>query len=118
MQSEDLSAPAATSADELKEDAAGAHAKADDFNLGRDGRAIVPLDGHRDTRHAGRQIAGSTNVGDADAEKFVQMHRKGFIKSLGFLSLPCLSATAHDSRAGRRLLPTYWETSSVEVAAA
>jgi hypothetical protein len=33
IQSKDPSAPAATSADELQEDAAGAHAKADDANL-------------------------------------------------------------------------------------
>jgi hypothetical protein len=34
MQSEDLSAPAAMSADELQEDATRAHAKADYANLG------------------------------------------------------------------------------------
>jgi hypothetical protein len=36
MQSKDLSAPAATSADELQEDAARAHANVDDVNLRRD----------------------------------------------------------------------------------
>jgi hypothetical protein len=54
MQSKDLSAPAATSEDELQEDAAGAHTKADDGDLGRDLRTIVALKGHRDVRHVGR----------------------------------------------------------------
>ena len=55
MQSEHLSAPAAASTNELQEDAARAHANADDANLGRGWRAVVSLKGHCDTRHVGRQ---------------------------------------------------------------
>jgi hypothetical protein len=43
IESKDLSAPAAISADELKEGAARPHAKADDADLGRDWRAVVFL---------------------------------------------------------------------------
>jgi Resolvase, N terminal domain/Helix-turn-helix domain of resolvase len=55
MQSKDLCAAAARSADQLQENPARAHANADDANLGRDGRGIVCLKRHRDTRHLERQ---------------------------------------------------------------
>jgi hypothetical protein len=57
MQSEDLSAPAAMAADELQEDTARTHAKADDADLGPDWRAVVFLNRHSNTRHVGRQSA-------------------------------------------------------------
>jgi hypothetical protein len=43
MQSEDLSAPGAPVADELQEDAAATHVKADDADLCRDWNAVVSL---------------------------------------------------------------------------
>jgi hypothetical protein len=55
VQAKDLGAPAATAADELKENAAGACAKRDDANLGRNRQAIVSFERHRDTRHIWRQ---------------------------------------------------------------
>jgi hypothetical protein len=57
VQSKDLSASAASPADELQEDAARTHAKADDADLGGDWRAVVFLKRHSNTRHVGRQSA-------------------------------------------------------------
>ena len=53
MQSQDLSAPAASSADELQEDAARAHAKADDANLRSRLTPVVSLKGHRERTMSG-----------------------------------------------------------------
>jgi hypothetical protein len=51
-------------ADELQEDASGAHVKLHNANLSRKRQAIVSLKRHRDTLHVGRQSAGATQVGD------------------------------------------------------
>jgi hypothetical protein len=57
VHAKDLGAPAAIAADELQEDAAGARAKLDDANLGRNRQAITSLNRYRDTLHVGRQDA-------------------------------------------------------------
>jgi hypothetical protein len=66
MQSKDLSAPATIAADELEEDTAGAHAKFENANLGRNRDSIASLQRHCNTRHVGRQSARSTHVRDPD----------------------------------------------------
>jgi hypothetical protein len=52
-----LSASAAGSADELKEDGAGTHANTDNSDIARDRRAVVSLQRHCDICHVGRQSA-------------------------------------------------------------
>jgi hypothetical protein len=71
MQSKDLSAPAARSAHELEEDAAGRHSDAQDAHLARNWRAVVPSKRQSDTLHIERQSARSTHVRDADRRKLV-----------------------------------------------
>jgi hypothetical protein len=82
VESKDLGAPAAMIAVELKEDAAGAHAKLEDANLGRNRDSIISLQRHCDTRHVGPQSARSTHVRDADTWQFVYIHGHESIKSL------------------------------------
>jgi hypothetical protein len=49
MQSEDLSAPTARSADEFQKDSAGPHLNGNHADLGRDRCALIQLERHRDT---------------------------------------------------------------------
>jgi hypothetical protein len=55
VQTKDLSAPTASPADEMQEDAARTHAKAGDANFGGDRHAVVSLQRQSYTWHVERQ---------------------------------------------------------------
>jgi hypothetical protein len=82
IQTKHLSALPARAADELQEEATGAHENVDYANLGRNWSVSGFLKGDRDAFHAGRQFTRSAKVCNANRRKFVYVHETSTLSIL------------------------------------